>query len=475
MPDVAEAFDPLNPFVTANFSTTVTLFDGGALANLDIYFSRGEAWEYHALIGNEQLGSGQLFFDDAGALTHHERFEPLAVRDAAGGVWPIQLELGTALDEGGDGRDGMTANDEPFTVAYLDVDGAPSSLGYTCPPTLSGAPPSSSAVQCAASATTRLSLSANLRPDIDSRLDTRLFAYDATGAAVAFFVRFRKLGDLRWSYWVELAGEVAQEVGRGTLRFNADGSLAHHAPSRELRLTALDGSSSTIQLDLGVGTEDAGNGVDGITSFPQETWVRRVGHDGHPGLLGACPSVFSDGSDWGVPAAFALEDYSAMLVRPPQLPGRMTTLLGVNACLDPTTPLLGDDDTFDLNHPLEGSDQSFAVQLLDAELKPHQVSLYLRHVGSRRWRARVLTLDASAPHELGTVQLDFSQDGWLEHVGGSSELRFPLSSGRPGPAVPLDFGRPLDQPGEHPSRTVTWCPDHAFGSLQANGVVPEQP
>jgi hypothetical protein len=105
------------------------------------------------------------------------------------------------------------------------------------------------------------------------------------------------------------------------------------------------------------------------------------------------------------------------------------------------------------------------VQVLDASLVPHPVSIYLRHESVRTWRGYVM-VEGRAAKDFGVFALTVDDHGWLARVDGLGELRFPLPGGRLGPAIAFDFGL---QGGGH-GQVVSWCHEHPHAVAGADGI-----
>lgn len=133
----AAAWDPQNPSKTANFSTSVTVYDSlGNSHTLDVYFRKTAAntYDYHALVdgqdlatpttGNSEVGTGTLTFNTDGALQTFAETTPIAV-DFAGATagQAVSLNFGKAIDDGGTGLDGTTQFSAVSAVSAQSQDG----------------------------------------------------------------------------------------------------------------------------------------------------------------------------------------------------------------------------------------------------------------------------------------------------------------------------------------------------------------
>jgi hypothetical protein len=473
-------WDPGSPVGSASYAIFFAIYDGGARSDAVLAFLPEEdaplGWSYHLALTDppREVGSGRLKFDSSGTLMHHEVVQAVTIpgRDD----WSIDVWLGTPFDEGGSGRDGLVVMDETTSVSSLSVDGKARALGVACEDA-AGATPARQALPCPARATTRLSLRANLHassevttagwsalePKVDAAFVAQLFAYDADGAAASIDLVFRKVAEAAWEYHAlltDVAGD--HELGAGALAFNPDGTLAAHRVSAPLRLPHPDGTwGEPIELDFGVGTNDGGEGVEGVTSFEQASWMLAVKRDGHPGHLVACPVRFEDGSDFNVPPPFAWEAYREMTKPAPSTAGQMSTFFAVIACVDPTTPV--STVPFDPAHPAQTADYAVGADVLDAELHVHHLDLYLRHVGGGRWSGWLSSLERGAQQQHGSFQWQLDERGSLVSVVGPTEVRFPLSSGRLGPPLRLDVSSTTG------SQFVAWCPQHGEVHAGADG------
>jgi hypothetical protein len=403
-------FSPEEPWTTAAFSTTFTAFDDlGRSQTVSIYFGRREhGWDYHAVLDGTVfvIGEGHLSFDDQGVVTvdvHHE----LRLLTASGPGQPVELDLS-----------GMTQLAGPMTINEQEVDGRQARWGTSC---AASASPESTAAdpRCAAIATTRIALRANLAaasPSADepsaslaptSAFTLALQANDAQGALLDFELDWRKTTAETWDYQVLLAGDQpGPEVASGTLSFNPNGSLRSATTTRQLRFPNHDGVlGEPIELDFGAGTAAGGNGVDGVTSFNGASFA--VSDQSNGALLGCLPTASSPLPEW----------------RSPSCSGEHTTAVTLGFNLDPRTPV-GDAVVYAAN-----------ATLYDAALTPQQLELRFEHVEASRWRCRVL---ASAS-EVGVVDLLFNSNGAPSLVENIPTLRLPLPDGSAGPPIHLAF------------------------------------
>jgi len=135
------SFDPSDPGATANFSTSITVYDSlGNSHAVDVYFQRmdpqsANIWEFHALASGdelqggtpgsfEEIGSGTLQFTDAGELEMVNAMAPITA-DWTGATpnQEIELDFGTAINDGGTGLDGLTQFGAPSSVSAQSQDG----------------------------------------------------------------------------------------------------------------------------------------------------------------------------------------------------------------------------------------------------------------------------------------------------------------------------------------------------------------
>jgi len=130
------AFDPLDPSMTSNFSTTMTVYDSlGAGHTMDIYFEKtaAGAWNWHGVakgddvVGgtpgtNVEIGTGSLTFDTNGALTGVTGNTITADFNGATAGQVITVNFGTPAP-GGTGLDGVTQFSSPENVSSQSQDG----------------------------------------------------------------------------------------------------------------------------------------------------------------------------------------------------------------------------------------------------------------------------------------------------------------------------------------------------------------
>jgi flagellar hook protein FlgE len=132
------AWDLQDPANTANFSTTMTVYDSlGTGHTVDVYFRKtaDNAWEYHAIADgseitggtagtNVELGTGAFTFTTDGALSTVGNLD--ITGNFAGGATQgqlITLNFGTPIAAGGTGLDGTTQFGSPSNVSSQDQDG----------------------------------------------------------------------------------------------------------------------------------------------------------------------------------------------------------------------------------------------------------------------------------------------------------------------------------------------------------------
>ncbi len=141
---VPAAFDVSDPDNTANFSTSMTVYD--SLGNghiINVYFRKsaetvtGNTWQWFAVVNDadslsglkEIQAQGTLDFDNNGALDNESAITyPLASGgfDFNGGAAAGQImvfDFGTSITEGGTGLDGTTQFGSTSTTAFQDQDG----------------------------------------------------------------------------------------------------------------------------------------------------------------------------------------------------------------------------------------------------------------------------------------------------------------------------------------------------------------
>jgi flagellar hook protein FlgE len=131
------AWDPQNPSLTSNFSTTVTTYDSlGNSHTIDVYMRKTaeNTWDYHALAngadlatpvtGFSEVGTGSLTFTTGGALDTVTSGTPISV-DWAGATTgqAVALDFGTPIAGGGTGLDGTTQFASPSNVSSQSQDG----------------------------------------------------------------------------------------------------------------------------------------------------------------------------------------------------------------------------------------------------------------------------------------------------------------------------------------------------------------
>lgn len=135
-------FDPLDPFNTANFNASVTIYDSvGARHDVTVYFNRTApgAWDWRALVPNgaaltggtsgvpSEIASGNLTFDPQGrldAVTQSSTFNPVNATNPQ----LLRFDFGDDLTSGGTGLEGVVQTGSPnrneLTLSSQDGRGA---------------------------------------------------------------------------------------------------------------------------------------------------------------------------------------------------------------------------------------------------------------------------------------------------------------------------------------------------------------
>jgi len=135
---IVAAWDPQDPANTANFSTTMSIYDSlGNAHTADVYFRKtaDNAWDYHVLVpgadlnppvvGNSEIGGGALTFTTDGALDAETVTTAVSATFGGGATaaQAITLNFGTSITEGGTGLDGTTQFAGPSNVSAQKQDG----------------------------------------------------------------------------------------------------------------------------------------------------------------------------------------------------------------------------------------------------------------------------------------------------------------------------------------------------------------
>lgn len=430
-------FSAENPTNTAAFGATFAPFDDqGRRQMVTVYFTRlQQGWDYHVVMDGTAfvIGEGHLDFDDQGLVTVDVRQE-LRLLTASGPGHSVELDLSA-----------VTQLAEPSQISELDADGTEARWGSAC--STSQPPPDEPAVtdpHCAAAATTRFALRANLaaasaiaHQPWNLRVPTAglilpLEANDANGALIDFDLYLRKASTDTWDYHALLAGKApGVEVASGTLSFNPNGSLRSVTTTRVLRLPNHDGAlGDAIELDFGDSTATGGGGVDGVTSLPGgsfEIWQQRDG-----AVLDCLPRA----STTPPPVSHALS-----------CAGERTTAVRMGFNLDPATALNA------------ATPFSASVAIYDATLTPQQLELHFWRVEDRHWQCQVV---ASAT-AIGVVDLNFAANGAPELIENIPLVRLRLADGSAGPPIQLAFDE---------GWTITSFPSPSNGWLAPNGAPP---
>lgn len=429
-------FTPEDPASSANFSITVAAFDDqGRQQGVGIYFERvAQGWDYHVIMEGTAflIGEGHLGFDEQGTLLSAEVTQELRLLTSAGPGHAVELDLS-----------GMTSTSEPCNCSGLTVDGGQARWGTTC--AMAEPMPDEQRVTgpaCAAAATKRLALRANLAAGSqvastpwnplapDAVLTSVLRANDEQGTLIDFALHLRRSSEQAWDYYVLLAGESpGQEVASGVLHFNPNGSLHSVATTRPLQFPNRVGlSGDPIELDFGPTTVDGGSGVDGVTALAGASFEVWQHPDG--AVLDCVPRATTP------PLA---------TLRSPHCAGERTTALWLSFNLDPATPL--------------GDSYQAVTTVYDAALVPREMVLVFRHVDDDHWQCDLSVAGAAA----GTVDLYFTDNGAPARIENIPTPRLPLADGSDGPPIQLGF----DQ-----GWAITSFSSPSSGWLAPNGAVP---
>jgi flagellar hook protein FlgE len=135
---ITAPWDAQDPANTANFSTTMAIYDSlGNSHTADVYFRKtaDNAWDYHVLVpgadmnppvvGNAEIGSGALTFTTDGQLDAESVTTAVSATFGGGATaaQAITLDFGTSIAEGGTGLDGTTQFAGPSNVSSQKQDG----------------------------------------------------------------------------------------------------------------------------------------------------------------------------------------------------------------------------------------------------------------------------------------------------------------------------------------------------------------
>jgi len=444
----------------ANFSTTQSIYDAaGRSHTLDMYYANVSAgkWNYHSVIDGVRVeaGSGTLEFGVTGALKRRAVIQPLRLpSEERNPNAEIELDLGSTLDSGGNGKNGIVSYPSASNVSYQYADGNVATLGFSCadidnlnyfdgrsdvaPQPITGSP------DCDVSPSSYLRISANLyslntiRPTWDamsplstSNLKAKLNVVDQLGRNVTLDLYFQKLGEMAWQYHFVMDAAISGiEVGTGDLDFNANGSLRHVEVRRPLVIPAPGATSAPVQVDFGPTTDSGGNGVDGVTSFVTASALRQIG----VGTISAqCPADQVASCNYDPIGA-------------PRWESKLTTSLTVYGSLPDSASIVTED--WSLTDPSGTSSISLTKSITDSLGRAVDFGLHFRHVSSKTWEYHAVVSLPAGPVELGFGELVFYERGCLQHQQGSSRFRIPFDDGTPAPLITLNLGHPMDEYGD---------------------------
>ena len=438
-----------------NCAEEINVYDGaGRAGGLGIYFANAGPgqWQYHAIIGREtsriEVATGSLSFTPEGVLSHREVTAPLRLPGVDGSFGSeIPLFMGTPLDEGGTGRDGITSCAPFSTVSGARADGNVATLGVTCDKLVDSLSPfglaepgtlTTPGAYCNAKSTSKWQIRANLcslspiptawdrmRPLDSSNYHIGLAAVDALGRNAGVKLYFQKLSTGQWQYHALLEGDVPGiELGTGQLDFNANGSLRHVNVIKELRIPAP--GSSPIVLDFGETTESGNGGVDGTTSFATGSSVTTVETDGLAGNLGfGCPAT----------PYVLFKDYST--ASDPSWAAKLTTIIYSAGNLPAGVPPF--TQTWSLTARTTISNASVRTHVIDSLGRSNEVGVYYLQIAPTVWEYHAVYESQPMIVELGSGKLHFSDGGLFQSQEGVTQFRLPLTDGTPTPLIDLDL------------------------------------
>lgn len=132
------AWDPLDPGKGSNLSTSITVYDSlGNSHSVDVYFRKSApgTWEVHALAKgdeltggtpgeNTEIGTGELTFDESGALSNVNWSAPI-VANFNGAIQnqAVEVDFGTPTSLGGTGLGGTSQFGSASAVSGQSQDG----------------------------------------------------------------------------------------------------------------------------------------------------------------------------------------------------------------------------------------------------------------------------------------------------------------------------------------------------------------
>ncbi len=136
-----QVFDPSGPQVTANSSSTLTIYDLlGRAHEVELFWNRTGpgSWAFHAMADGvlleggapgmlQEVATGSLDFDDQGRLrqvSQRSDFTPLG----ASAPQALTFDFGLPTSLGGSGLEGVTGFSSPSTTSFLAQDGYPMGL-----------------------------------------------------------------------------------------------------------------------------------------------------------------------------------------------------------------------------------------------------------------------------------------------------------------------------------------------------------
>jgi flagellar hook protein FlgE len=136
-PPVPVPFDIANPSATSNTQTTMKVYDSlGNAHSVNVYFAKtgDNTWDYHAVVegselqggtpGNVEIGAGTLTFDTNGALQDAAVTAPITASfSGATANQAIAFNVGTSINAGGTGKDGVTQFAGASSVSSQSQDG----------------------------------------------------------------------------------------------------------------------------------------------------------------------------------------------------------------------------------------------------------------------------------------------------------------------------------------------------------------
>jgi hypothetical protein len=290
-----------------NFVYSIPIIDGSGLplqAQIEFTTTGFPSWTYQVWGRDLIIGTGSLEFSDEGLLASHEVAQPLRAPELSGSLGPaITLFLGSPLDQGGHGMDGITGYAADSGISRSALNGMDPTVANACgqaeqQPEVQHRDPETGA--CPGQPTTEIRLVGNLDATAPpgwwglerafewSSFYSSSLVYGPGGVPVAITIFFVKGAGNAWVFHVALGwSQPTRLLTTGTLTFSDTGALVHRQDFSALRIPDGHGElGPPVELKLGWPQDLGADGLSGLTGREAPSAITSVHVDGWPPIVG---------------------------------------------------------------------------------------------------------------------------------------------------------------------------------------------